>query len=210
MMRRYILLVLGLCTFFLITFGIVSAIDVPLLTNPGSVSAIVGVALLIADVVLPVPSSIIMFAFGAAFGFWGGTLLSMTGAIGASLAGFAIGRGGRETVRRFVRDDEFDRASSLLDRWGTLALIVTRPVPILAETTAILAGTSPIGWLRMTLACALGSAVPAILYAWAGSTARKPAEGTIVFLIVLAFSGVVWLIGRRKASRSDISARTSP
>jgi len=86
----------------------------------------------------------------------------------------------------------------------------TRPVPILAETTAILAGTSPIGWLRMTLACALGSAVPAILYAWAGSTAREPAEGTIVFLIVLAFSGVVWLIGRRKASRSDTSARTSP
>ncbi|HJQ35540.1 MAG TPA: hypothetical protein VKB93_00230, partial [Thermoanaerobaculia bacterium] len=82
-------------------------------------------------------------------------------------------------------------------RWGTLALIATRPVPILAETTAILAGASRIGWLRMTALSAIGSAVPAILYAWAGSTARQPAEGIVVFLIVLAFSGAMWWIGRR-------------
>jgi uncharacterized membrane protein YdjX (TVP38/TMEM64 family) len=203
-MRRYLTLTIALCTIFLVLFGIASAMGIPLLTDPGPLlrsasiaTAVIGIALLIADVVLPVPSSVIMFAFGAAFGLWNGALLSMIGAIGASLAGFAIGRGGRDAVRRFVRDDELDRASTLLDRWGTLALIATRPVPILAETTAILAGTSRIGWLRMTALSAIGSAAPAILYAWAGSSARQPAEGIVVFLIVLAFSGAMWWIGRR-------------
>jgi uncharacterized membrane protein YdjX (TVP38/TMEM64 family) len=196
--RRYAVLVAGLCAFFLILFGIISAAEVPLLTTPGSLSAAAGVALLIADVVLPVPSSAIMFAFGAAFGLWGGAALSMIGAVGASLAGFALGRGGREVVRRFVRDDEYDRAAALLDRWGTLALIATRPVPILAETVAILAGASRTGWGRMTATAVLGSAVPAILYAWAGSAAREPADGIVIFLLVLAFSGVVWRIGRTR------------
>lgn len=195
-MRRSLTLAIGLCAFFLITFGIVTTANIPLLTNPGSVSAAAGIALLIADVVLPVPSSLIMFAFGAAWGFWIGVGLSMAGAVGASLAGFALGRGGREVVRRFVRDEEYDRASALLDRWGTLALIATRPVPILAETVAILAGASRTGWGRMTATAVLGSAAPAILYAWAGSAAREPADGILVFLLVLAFSGVVWWIGR--------------
>ena len=198
-MRRYLTLTLGLCAFFLITFGIVTAMNVPLLTNPGSLPAAAGVALLIADVVLPVPSSLIMFAFGAAYGFWIGVGLSMAGCVGASLAGFALGRGGREVVRRFVRDDEYDRASALLDRWGTLALIATRPVPILAETVAILAGASRTSWTRMTATAILGSIVPAILYAWAGSAARKPVDGILIFLLVLAFSGVLWWIGKAGA-----------
>jgi len=201
-MRRYLTLTLGLCVFFLITFGIVTAANVPLLTHPGSLSAVAGVALLIADVVLPVPSSLIMFAFGAAYGFWIGAALSMAGCVGASLAGFALGRGGREVVRRFVRDDEYDRASSLLDRWGTLALIATRPVPILAETVAILAGASRTSWARMTATAVLGSIVPTVLYAWAGSAAREPVDGIVIFLLVLAFSGVLWWIGRARPSPS--------
>jgi uncharacterized membrane protein YdjX (TVP38/TMEM64 family) len=204
-MRRYLALTIGICTFFLVLFGIAEAMGVPLLTDPGPLlrsasiaTAVIGIALLIADVVLPVPSSVIMFAFGAAFGLWTGAMLSMIGAVGASLTGFALGRGGRDAVRRFVHDDEFNRASLLLDRWGTLAVIATRPVPILAETTAILAGASRIGWFRMTLLSTIGSLAPAILYAWAGSSAGRPVEGIIVFLIVLAFSGAMWWIGRRR------------
>jgi len=210
MMRRYIILTLALCALFLAMFAIAEGLGIPLLTDPapflrsaGWLAAVAGVALLIADVFLPVPSSIVMFALGAAFGFSGGAALSLAGCLGASLLGFAVGRGGQDAVRRFVRDDEYGRAGALLERYGTLALIATRPVPILAETVAILAGASRTGWSRMLAASLIGSAPPALLYAWAGSAARKPVDGIVIFLIVLACSGLVWWIGRAMPSPSS-------
>ena len=62
---------------FLACFGIAEALGVPLLTDPmpalkaaGPLAGVIGVALLIADVVLPVPSSLVMIAHGALFGVW--------------------------------------------------------------------------------------------------------------------------------------------
>src|ERR1044071_237326 len=107
-MRRYLWLTLGMAGLFLACFGIAEGLGVPLLTDPmpalraaGPLAAVIGVSLLVADVVLPVPSSVIMIAHGALFGIWTGSLLSLAGSTGCSLAGFAIGRAGRETVRRF-------------------------------------------------------------------------------------------------------------
>ena len=100
-MKRYLLIMSGMIVFFLVLFLIVEALGVPLLTDPtpwmkhgGVLAAALGVGLLIADVLLPVPSSLVMVAHGALFGVVIGTLLSLTGSVGAALFGFAIGRRG--------------------------------------------------------------------------------------------------------------------
>src|SRR5215510_12446766 len=140
-MKRYLLITVGLIVFFTILFLIVEALGVPLLSDPtpwmkhgGVVAAALGVGLLIADVVLPVPSSLVMVAHGALFGVVIGTLLSLSGSIGAALFGFAIGRRGGKLLERTVTPSERARANVLLARWGALAIIVTRPIPLLAET----------------------------------------------------------------------------
>jgi hypothetical protein len=46
-------------------------------------------------------------------------------------------------VRQFVTDAEYAKASRLLDRWGMVAILATRPVPIMAEVMSIIAGTTP-------------------------------------------------------------------
>ena len=86
----------------LLLFGLVEALGIPLLTNPtasltrlGALAAPLGVALLVADVVLPVPSSLVMVARGAPFGVAVGALLSLVGSLGAGLFGFGLGRRGR-------------------------------------------------------------------------------------------------------------------
>ncbi|MDQ3677520.1 MAG: VTT domain-containing protein, partial [Actinomycetota bacterium] len=61
------------------------------------------------------------------------------------------------------------RADAFLARWGALAVVVSRPVPIAAETLALLAGASPLPWRRFLPAAALGSLPPALLYAAAGA-----------------------------------------
>jgi len=202
LMKRYLLTVVALIACFTILFVIVEALGVPLLSDPtpwmrhgGVVAACIGVGLLIADVVLPVPSSIVMVAHGALFGVLWGTILSLLGSVGAAVFGFAIGRRGGALLERAVTPAERERASSILARWGTLAIIVTRPVPLLAETVAIMAGASSMNWRAMIVASLAGSLPPALLYALTGAAVANLENTALMFGIVLLIAGLFWIGG---------------
>lgn len=82
--RRHWLVAAGLVLSLLVLYLGVDAVRVPVLTDPtpslrepGSTSAVAGVLLLVANVVLPVPSSVVMIAHGALFGVAVGTALSL-------------------------------------------------------------------------------------------------------------------------------------
>jgi uncharacterized membrane protein YdjX (TVP38/TMEM64 family) len=201
-MRRYWLVVTGMLVLFTALFLAVEALDIPLLTDPAPLldaaqmaAAVVGVGLLVLDVVLPVPSSLVMIAHGAAFGPLLGAALSLLGSLGAALLGFAVGRRGGPLLNRVVPAAERRRADALLARWGVLAIVVTRPVPLLAETTVILAGASPLGWRRTAIAALVGSAPAAVLYALAGSVAAGLGNPAAVFALVLLLAGATWALG---------------
>jgi uncharacterized membrane protein YdjX (TVP38/TMEM64 family) len=202
-MKRYLLSMGVVLAFFLILFLVVEALGVPLLTDPapwmksgGVAAACVGVSLLIADVLLPVPSSLVMVAHGALFGVVGGTLLSLAGSTGAALFGFFIGRRGGRWLERAVTLEERARADYLLKRWGALAIIVTRPVPLLAETVAIMAGASSMKRGRVLLAALLGSLPPALLYALTGAAVANFQNTALMFGLVILIAGFFWMIGR--------------
>ena len=202
-MKRYLLIMGGMLAFFLGLFFLVEALGVPLLVEPtpwlnrgGVAAATLGVGLLIADVLLPVPSSLIMVAHGALFGVVGGTLLSLVGSLGAAMFGFWLGRRGGRLLERLVTLEERERADYLLKRWGALAIIVTRPVPLLAETIAIMAGTSPMNWGRAALAALIGSLPPALLYALTGAAVANFQSAALMFVFVLIIAGFFWMVGR--------------
>lgn len=202
-MKRYLLLMAALMAFFLILFLIVEALGVPLLSDPtpwmkhgGVLAAVLGVGLLIADVLLPVPSSMVMVAHGALFGVVVGTLLSLLGSVGAALFGFAIGRRGGKFLNRVVTPAEQSSANQLLARWGALAIIVTRPIPLLAETVAIMSGASSLGWGTVALASFAGSLPPALLYALTGAAVANFQNASLMFGVVLLVAGLFWLLGR--------------
>ena len=83
----------------------------------------------------------------------------------------ASGSGGRggPLLALAVPADERTRANAALVRWGVLAIVVSRPLPLLAETITVLAGASPLGWGRAMVAALIGSVPPCLFYAWAGS-----------------------------------------
>lgn len=203
-MKRYWLVVGAMLTFFLLLFLLVEWLHVPLLTDPsvwlnqgGWVGASIGVGLLIADVVLPVPSSLVMIAHGALFGVTLGTLLSLVGSVGATLVGFALGRRGGKWMEGVVLPKERLRVEEMLERWGALAVVITRPVPLLAETTAILAGASAMSWQRVIIASFAGSLPAALLYALTGAVAASFHNTVLMFSFVLLVSGVFWILSRR-------------
>lgn len=213
--------VLGL---LLVGFLVAEAFDIPLLADPtrrlgqgGMVGAILVVALLTLDAVLPVPASLVMVASGALYGTVTGVLLALLGRVLMALTGYAIGQRGGPLVARLVPPDGRQRADGLLRRWGTLAIVVTRPVPLLAETTTILAGVSEIGWARVALAALAGSVPEAVLYAGTGALAHNVGEAALVWVSLLLLACTLWIIGRwanrrlapvRSADRSP-QARTT-
>lgn len=202
-MRRYIIIMGGMLAFFLAVFLVVEALGIRLLVDPtpwmrhgGTPAAVLGVGLLVADVLLPIPSSLVMVAHGALFGVLGGTALSLVGSVGASLFGFAVGRRGGPLLQRITTPEERARADSFLRRWGALAVCLSRPLPLLAETVAIMAGTSDLGWGRMALASLAGSLPPALLYALTGAAVADFQSAALMFLVVMFVTGLFWLASR--------------
>jgi uncharacterized membrane protein YdjX (TVP38/TMEM64 family) len=204
-MRRWWSLAIGIACVVVLMFVAANATGIQLFSDPTPVmragrplAAIAGVLLLIADVFLPVPSILVMVANGALFGVAGGSLLSLAGCVGAALMGFAVGRAGNDRIRKFVTPREHERAGALLQRWGAIAIAVSRPIPVIAETVAILAGSSPLSWGQVLVAAIAGSVVPSVAYAWAGASAQSFAMQTAIFVGVLGMTALMILAGRRR------------
>ncbi|HEY0378749.1 MAG TPA: VTT domain-containing protein [Pyrinomonadaceae bacterium] len=202
-MKRYLLFVCGIMAFFLALFLVVEAFGVPILSDPspwmrrgGVLAAAAGVGLLVADVLLPVPSSLVMVAHGALFGVVVGTLLSLAGSLGAGLFGYWLGKRGGRLLERVLTQTEREHADRLLKHWGALAIVVTRPVPILAETVAIMAGASSMGLGRVALAVVAGSLPPALVYALAGAAAASFQSTAVIFVFVILAAGFFWMMSR--------------
>jgi uncharacterized membrane protein YdjX (TVP38/TMEM64 family) len=210
--RHYLFIAAAVLAFFLVIFLVGEAAGVPLLEDPtpwmeraGWLSAVVGVSLLALDVILPIPSNVIMIAHGALFGTLVGTLLSLAGSMAAAAAGFWIGRRGGPLLALAVPFEERTRANRALDRWGALAIVVSRPLPLLAETITVLAGASPLGWGRAMLAALIGSLPPCLFYAWAGAASVGFEGSALVFVAVILLAAAVGYFGRKIEQ-----SRTSP
>jgi uncharacterized membrane protein YdjX (TVP38/TMEM64 family) len=215
-MRRYWLLLGGFLVLFLALFGAAMALGLPVedarpwMGRGGAGAAAVGVTLLVVDVALPVPSSGVMLLHGMLFGLWVGAALSLAGSLGAAAVGFALGRAGNGRIRRLVTPEEHDRAGRLLARWGALAIVASRPVPMLAETVMILAGASPMPWGRAMLAALAGTVPAALAYAAVGATAASLQAGTAVFGGVVLIGALFWWWGRRAGEGMEAAAAAGP
>ena len=204
-MKGYAGLCGGLLAIMVVLFLVVEALGIPLLTEPdplgsrtGAVAAILGVTLLVVDVALPVPSSVVMISHGALFGVLVGTALSAIGSLGAFGVGFALGRRGEPVVRGLVSEEERQRADRFLLRWGLVGVVLSRPVPLLAETVSLVAGASPLPWRAALGAAALGCLPAAAVYALAGAVAASFAAGAVIFISVVAVAaGVAVVLTRR-------------
>ncbi len=202
-MKRYALVVVTLKLVLLALFGLVTLLGVPLLTDPSPWlgqatpgAAALGVGLLVADVLIPVPSSLVMVAHGALFGTALGAALSVLGSVLAAALGFFIGRRGGPLLDKVMSPEERARGDRLLAKHGGLAVVLSRPLPILAETVSILAGTSPMRWRTLLLAATFGVIGPSLLYAAAGASAATLDDQALMFGAVMGSAALFWLISR--------------
>jgi uncharacterized membrane protein YdjX (TVP38/TMEM64 family) len=201
-MKRFALIIFFLMTLMLLLFIFAETLSIPFLSEENYpkqeanlVTSVLNTGLLMIDVVLPVPSSVVMIVNGALFGILGGALLSLTGGLGASLLGYILGRANLPWLMRFISEADLERSRKFMARWGILALIVSRPIPILAETLCIIAGTSGLS-VRATLSAVMLGLLPIVfLYAYVGATASNLESGLLAFIFVIVVASVTWFIG---------------
>jgi uncharacterized membrane protein YdjX (TVP38/TMEM64 family) len=172
-------------------------------TNP--FAPLLSIGLLTVDVFLPIPSSIVMTANGAVFGVIGGALVSLIGSMGGAIVAYTIGRRSNTWLQRHISPTEQATARAFLGRWGALAIICTRPVPILAETMMIMAGAAGMGWRPVLLASLVGTIPAAVLYAIAGASAAQTGQFLLIFGSVLLIGGMFWGIGQVWARKKPLS-----
>lgn len=193
-----------LMAFMLVLFFVLQAFDIAFLKDDPEywlgqekwLAALAGIALLMADVIAPVPSSVIMFANGALFGPILGALLSMIGGLGAAWLGHWIGGKGERAARRWMGEDALITANRFFQKYGMIAVILSRPIPIFAEAVSITAGLSGMSRRRLLWGSVLGLLPAAILFALVGTYAVEWDAGTYALLAVVAVAGGVWFLGR--------------
>lgn len=160
--------------------------------------AMLVVALLAGDVLLPVPSSIVATAAGATLGFAGGALATTAGMVAGCALAYAAGRwAGAPAAARLVGAGEAARLHGLARRHGDWALVLARAVPVLAEASTLLAGAAcmPFGrFLAVTTAANLGIAA---VYAAVGAFAASVQS----FLLAVAGAVLVPLAARLALGR---------
>jgi len=165
--------------------------------GPGSAAIVIG--LLVADILLPVPSSFVMVFSGAAFGVVAGSALALVGSIAGEWLGFElVRRHGRGVASRLVGDDEIDNLSGFFARHGTTAVIMTRPLPVVMETISIIAGLSGMSRLRFLAASLVGTAPIVVVYAYAGAVSRQVGSVVPALVMLATVMGAGWLWYRGK------------
>ena len=117
-----------------------------------------GLALLISDIVLPIPATGVMAALGIIYGPVLGGLLSALGSMAAGTVGYAAFRFLGPAVGAWLAGREgLVAAERLFAHWGGWIVAGSRWMPILPETIAGLAGLARMPFPRFQAALACGA-----------------------------------------------------
>lgn len=210
---RLFLVIVGLTLLFttpLLIFG--DTFDVALsgdeavarLRGYGAWAWVVGVGLIVADLLLPIPATAVMAALGIIYGPIVGGLLSG----GASFLAGAIAYGatrmmGHRAAVFIVGERDLARAERFFEKAGGYAVAFSRPLPILPEVTACLAGLAEMKRRVFFVALGIGSVVTGFAFAAVGHAgASNPGLAMLVGAVIPI---AVWPLARRM-----LKGRTNP
>lgn len=151
------------------------------------------VLLLVVDIVLPIPSSVVMVFSGVAFGFFWGGIISFAGSFLAALLGFGLCRRcGQRAFDRLAGGAEQESVARWFEEWGLPAIVLSRSLPMLTEILSCLAGLSHLSWRLFCAACALGTLPICFVYSYAGSRDNQQASLYAV-LAAMGIPALAWL-----------------
>ncbi len=195
-------LVLGVLLFFIITYGLFSLLLGDSLENRLSdlpatwLGAGIIAALLILDILIPVPASLVMVMSGILFGGLVGGLVAVLGAVTGAVIHFLISRRvGRVGVAQWLGQKEYEKFSTKMQAYGSVLIVMSRMVPLLMEAASALAGISKMRLKRFVVLNVVGFVPVAFFYSIAGAYYRHEPENIVLILGVgFLVPLLIWLL----------------
>lgn len=130
-----------------------------------------GIGLICADVVLPIPQTAVIAALGIIYGTFVGGLLGSLGMLLGGLVGYGLMfTSARRLARHFAGPRSLDKMEKIFDRAGAWAIILTRSLPYsIPEATVVLAGLAGMPMRKFIAALSVGCVPTAFVFAAIGA-----------------------------------------
>lgn len=159
-----------------------------------------GIALLMADILLPLPATLIMSGLGFIYGIFTGGLISATGSFFAGSVGYWICHlMGENAALRLLGKKDFERGKNLSDKVGGWVVALSRWLPVFPEVIACMAGLTRMSPAKFHLALLCGSLPMGFTYAFIGYTGNT--DPVLAIILSAGVPPLIW-IAIRSISRT--------
>ena len=162
-----------------------------------------GIALIWADLLLPIPQTAVIAALGVIYGTLLGGLLGSLGLITSGLLGYGLMlTSARRLTRLFTRPQALQRMERVFERNGAWAIVLTRSLPYsVPEVMVFLAGIAGMPIPKFIVALTVGSAPIAFAFAAIGAGwADQPMVALVVSTVLpIPLLPIVLYLMRRRA-----------
>ncbi len=169
--------------------------SVAYLEESGPYAWLAGWLLLLSDVVMPIPGTVVMSALGFIYGTLLGGLLAAAGSMLAGLAAYGACRlMGERAAHWILGEKDYKRGHQWFDNGGGWLVCLSRALPILPEVVACTAGLVRMPFKRFVIALACGSLPMGFVFAAIGSAGHD--QPGLAMVLSLAFPAVLWTVAR--------------
>lgn len=166
------------------------------LQSAGPWGWLAGILLLISDLALPVPGTIVISALGYIYGALLGGVIAAVGLVAAGVLGYGAGRlFGERFARRWLGERDYEKGRRLFATGGGWVVALSRALPILPEVISCTAGLVRMPFGRFITALVCGSVPMGFVFAAIG-TAGRETPGWAVALSLLVPAVLWWLASR--------------
>lgn len=155
-----------------------------------------GIGLLISDLFLPIPGTVVMSALGWIYGPILGGLSAAAGSFLSAHVAYELSRAiGRPIAERLAGEEGLNEAAAWFSRRCGPAVAFSRCLPVLNEAVACLAGMSLFSRREFAWAALLGSVPVGFSFAWIGHLGRENSDAALLLSVLTPL--VLWFLYRR-------------
>ena len=155
---------------------------------------LVGIGLLLSDLFLPIPGTIVMSALGFVYGPWVGGVLAVTGSMLSGIMAYGLCRKlGRPAAEWIAGKEDLARGETLFaGRAGGWMVALSRWLPIMPEVIACIAGMVGMPFRRYLVALGCGSLPLGFTFAAIGQWAQE--HPAVALVLSAGFPPLLWAI----------------
>lgn len=162
----------------------------------GPWGGVAGILLLLCDLALPIPSTLVIAALGYLYGIWMGGLLASIGLTAAGVTGYGVGNlCGEKHARRWLGEADFGRGQALFSKGGGWIIALSRAVPVLPEVISCTAGLVRMPFKKFLTSLICGSVPMAFIFATIGHSGHDAPSWALGLSLVIP--ALLWAVASR-------------